>query len=311
MQTKKLILVTGATGAQGGSVAKTLLSQGKFAVRVLTRNPQSPKALALQLAGAQVYKGDMDDADSLRRALNGVDAVFGVTSYWEHHDKEYRHGKNLVNAVRDSAVEHFVFSTLDNYLEASNGTISVPHYDLKAGLKAYTKELGLPASFVQLSFYYENFFTWFLPRHSGNGKFRFGFPQGDTRLAAVSVTDLGPLVATIFDHPDVYLGRTVNVVGSDMTGKEYAAVLNRILGKDITYDHVARDEYAKLDFADAVELGNMFEVQRLYYPDHQLDLIESYGLNPSMQPFEKWVMNNKEKLNALLDDQLGSHGKAA
>ena len=87
MQTKKIILVTGATGAQGGSVAKALLKENKFAVRVLTRNPDSTNAKFLQASGVELVQGDMQDIDSLHKALKGVYAVFGVTSFWEHFEK--------------------------------------------------------------------------------------------------------------------------------------------------------------------------------------------------------------------------------
>src|ERR1700760_2410655 len=91
-----LILVTGATGAQGGSVAYALLQTGRFAVRCLTRNIASGKALALQQAGAQLVQGDLDDKQSLLRAMQGCYGVFGVTNFWEHYEKEFRLGENLV-----------------------------------------------------------------------------------------------------------------------------------------------------------------------------------------------------------------------
>ena len=300
MQTKKIILVTGATGAQGGSVVKALLNENKFAVRVLTRNPQSSNAKSLQASGAELVQGDMQDLDSLHKALKGVYGVFGVTSFWEHFEKEYQHGRNLIDAVYKAGIGHFVFSSLENYFKASKGQLRVPHYDLKASLKEYTKQLGIRASFVQLGYYYENFFAWFTPRKAGDGIYYFGYPQGETKLAAVSVTDLGPVVTKIFDHPNEYIGRTVDIVGADLTGHQYAEILSNVLDVDIRYKYIPRDEYAKAGFDGAEELANMFEVQRLYYQDHQLGLIESYGLNPGMQSFESWARANKQKFREVL-----------
>src|SRR6478735_7343876 len=97
---KKLILVTGATGAQGGSVARALLADEHFSVRILTRNGSSPKALELKAAGAEVAQGDLDDTASLIRAMRGCYGVFGVTNFWEHFDREYQQGKNLIDAVK-------------------------------------------------------------------------------------------------------------------------------------------------------------------------------------------------------------------
>src|ERR1041385_1879498 len=104
----KTVLVIGATGAQGGSVASHLLDRRTFAVRALTRNPDSPAAQTLRARGAEVVRGELDDRGSLRAALKGVDAVFGVTNYWEHFEKEAEHGRNLINAVAGAEVEHFV-----------------------------------------------------------------------------------------------------------------------------------------------------------------------------------------------------------
>lgn len=304
MQTKPIILVTGATGGQGGSTVNALLSQNKFAVRALTRDPDSPKAKALREAGVEVVRGDMEDIESLKIAMKGVYGVFGVTSFWEHWDKEFRQGKNLVEAVSQSGIGHFVFSALDNYSQLSQGRIAVPHYDMKAALKAYSKKLGLKASFIHLSFYYENFLTWFLPQRREDGNFYFGFPQGEVKLASVSVEDTGPVVAKIFDHPAEYIGRSVYLVGADSNGEEYAATLSSVLGMNIYYNHVPREEFAKYGFDGADELAAMFEVQRLFVPERQLGLIESYGLNPAMQSFEQWVGKNKEKFLDALAKQL-------
>ncbi len=98
MSSKKIILVTGATGGQGGSVARHLLEEGRFAVRAFTRNVGSPQALALEAAGAEIVQGDLADKESLVAAMQGCYGVFGVTNFWEHYDKELDHGKNLVMA---------------------------------------------------------------------------------------------------------------------------------------------------------------------------------------------------------------------
>ncbi|MDN3656901.1 NmrA/HSCARG family protein [Ferruginibacter paludis] len=300
MNQKKTILVTGATGAQGGSVAKALLAENNFAVRILTRNGQSEKALALQQAGAEVVTGDLDDRESIRNAMKGCYGVFGVTNFWEHFEKEYEQGKNLIDAVKEMNIEHFVLHTLPDYNKLSNGTYPTPHCDIKAALQAYTVSQNIPATFMQVAFYYENFFTFFPLQKSADGGYSFGFPQGETKLAMVSIDDLGPVVAAVFNHPAEYIGRTVGVVGADDTCYEYAAAMSRVLDKKVSYQYIPRDEYAALGFDGAEELANMFEVQRLYIPQRQIDLIESYGLNPAMQPFERWLIKNKNRFTAMM-----------
>jgi uncharacterized protein YbjT (DUF2867 family) len=209
MNNKPTILVTGATGAQGGSVAKALLAGKKFKVRILTRNAASDKAIALKKAGAEITEGNLDDKNSLLKAMKDCYGVFGVTNFWEHYEAEFEQGKNLLEAVQESNINHLVFHSLPDYRKLSGGKLPVPHCDMKAALQQYAKDLKLPATFVQLAFYYENFFNFFPLQKQESGSFSFGFPQGDTKLAMVSVHDLGPVVATIFNHPKEYTGRTV------------------------------------------------------------------------------------------------------
>lgn len=304
MNQKKIILVTGATGAQGGSVAKALLHEKKFNVRILTRNAHSPKAQALLQAGAEIAEGDMDDLQSLKKAMEGVYGVFGVTSFWEHYEKEFHHGKNLVTAVHQSGIKHFVFSTLANYHQLSGEKYFVAHFDLKAELEEYARSLKIPATFMRIAFYYENFLNFFPLQKDENGDFFFGFPQGDTKLSIVSAEDMGGVVAPVFDHPREYIGRVVGVVGEDLPCDEYAAIFSQVLQRKVYYKHIPRDVYAGFGFPGAEELANMFEVQRLYIKERQLDLIESYGLNPSMQRFKTWLEKNKEKFESHIAAQM-------
>jgi len=301
MNQKKIILVIGATGAQGGSVAKALLAENNFAVRILTRNKQSQKAIALQQAGAELMIGDLDNVESIMQAMKGCYGVFGVTNFWEHFDDEYQLGKNLIHAEKQMKIQHFVFHTLPAYNKLSNGKYTVPHCDIKAALQEYTTSLNIPATFMHVAFYFENFFTFFPLQRTGDDSYSFGFPQGDTKLAMVSVEDLGGVVAPVFNHPAEYIGRTVGVVGADDTCNDYAATMGKVMHKNIQYGYIPRDVYARFGFAGAEELANMFEVQRLYIPNRQIDLIESYGLNPNMQTFESWLRKNKKRFKAMME----------
>ena len=296
------ILVTGATGAQGGSVACALLNTNRYTVRCLTRNVHSHKALALQLAGAELVAGDLDDKDSLLAAMKGCYGVFGVTNFWEHFEKEFSQGRNLVDAIAASGIRHFVFSGLKGCLELTGGQFPVPHCDIKAALENYTRQLEIPASFVHISFYYENFFSFFPPQKKDDGCFYFGFPQGDTRLAMASVEDIGPIVAQLFACPEIYLHRTVGVVGEDRPCREYAAIMSRVLGVTVRYRHIQRDIFSGLGFPGAEELANMFETQRLFIPQRSADLMESYCINPGMQSLESWLVRHKQQFLQLLNE---------
>jgi len=298
---KKLILVTGGTGAQGGSVARALMKQNNYRVRILTRDPNSRKAQILQRAGAEVIKGDLADKQSLINAVKGVYGVFGITNYFEHYEKEVDLGINLIDAVRNSGTEHFVLQTLESYYHLSHGRYAVQHYDGKAKLEQYARNLAIPSTFIQPAFFYENFLRFFPLQRDNKGAYYFGFPQGDTKLAMTSVEDVGKIVSAVFEDPAEYIGRTVGIVGSDDSPHQYASTLTRVLGKNVYYNYIPRNIYAAYDFRGAEELANMFEVQRLYIPSRSEEMKESYAINPSMISFENWVAKNKDKFIAYFN----------
>lgn len=299
MQKKNIILVTGATGAQGGSVAKKLLADGKFNVRILTRDDSSLNAIALQKAGAEIAKGDFNDIKSLRNAMEGVYGVFGVTDFEEHSEREIFLGKNLIDAVKQSGVEHFVYSSSPNYHKLSNGERAVPQCDIKARLQEYAKSLKVPASFVHVAYYYENFINLFPLQRDRHGNLHFGFPQGHTKLAMTGVRSVGGVVAKIFEYPKQYIGRTVGIVGEDRPCEEYALIMSKVLKQNVYYHHIPRDIFIGFD-SETEKWADVFEVQRLYISNRHIDLIESYGLNPEMQSFESWLKINRTKILSLI-----------
>jgi uncharacterized protein YbjT (DUF2867 family) len=305
---RRTILVSGATGAQGGSVACHLLKSGRYAVRCLTRNPESEKAKALASAGAEVFRGDFDDVSSLEPAVSGCDAVFGLTSYWEHFEKGYQQGKNLIDVVVAANVEHFVLSSLPHAEKISRGELAVPHFDTEARLEDYARKLQPDATFVHVAFYFENFLTCFAPRRDPEGGFSFGFPQGDVPLAGVAVGDIGGVVMALFDGADGYRRRTVGVVGDDLTPREYGRIMTRVLGRTILYKYVPRGVFAALDFPGAEDLANMFEFNRLYVPHRKADLALSRELYPPMRSFEAWLEANRQAFDRrwMTDEAEGS-----
>ncbi len=303
MEAKKTILVTGATGAQGGGVARHLLARGRFNVRALTRRPDCEEARALRQAGAQIVQGDLEDLDSIRAALTGCYGCFGVTNFWEHFEKEYGLGKNLADAVKRSDVEHFVFSTLPNCKQISDGKLEVPHFDIKAQLEAYARGLAVKATFVHVAFYFENFLTFFPPQKQADGSFAFGFPQGEIPLAAVAVEDVGGVVSVLFENPQESLGKVVGIAGDERTGDQYAETMTRILGAKVIYRHVPREEFAALGFPGAEDLANMFEFNRLYIPTRKADIEACRALYPEMQTFEGWLQSNKGTFVKLLESE--------
>jgi uncharacterized protein YbjT (DUF2867 family) len=301
----KTILVTGATGGQGGGVARHLLATGRYKVRCLTRKPDSERATALQQAGAEIVRGDLENVEGLKAAMRGCYGVFGVTNYWEHFNRELTHGKNLVDAVAASSIEHFVLSTLPNVKRMTGGELDVPHFDIKAQFEEYSRSLSLPATYVHVAFYYENFLGFFPPKRQEDGSFVFAFPQGDTPLAAVSVEDAGGVIAAIFDRGAKYRSQTVGVVGDDKPAKAYAEAMSRLTHQRIVYQHVPREAFAALGFPGADDLANMFDYNRRFIPNRQADLKESRALYPGLRNFASWLEANLEPFRRALGISTG------
>jgi uncharacterized protein YbjT (DUF2867 family) len=283
------ILVIGATGAQGGSVARHLLRAGSSRVRCLTRRPHSTAAREIADLGGELVEGDLSDPASLRAALRGCDGAFGVTNYWEHFEREFEHGRNFIDSLAASDIQHAVISTLPHAKHLSGGRLAVPHLDSKGRIEEYGRGAALPATYIHVAFYYENFLSYFPPRRQSDGTYVFGFPQGNTPLAAVAVEDVGGVVAAIFAESFWYRDKVIGVVGDDLRCDDYAEVMQRVLHRPFAYRHVAHDTFAALGFPGARDLADMFEFNRQYVPNRRVDLAKSRELYPEIRPFERWL----------------------
>nr|XP_025714884.1 nmrA-like family domain-containing protein 1 isoform X2 [Callorhinus ursinus] len=172
MADKKLVVVFGATGAQGGSVARTLLEDGTFRVRVVTRDPGQKAAKELRLQGAEVVRGDQDDKASMELALSGAHAAFIVTNYWENcsQEQEVKQGKLLADLAKRLGLHYVVYSGLENIKRLTAGKLAAGHFDGKGEVEEYFRDIGVPMTSVRLSCYFENLLSYFLPQKAPDGK---------------------------------------------------------------------------------------------------------------------------------------------
>src|SRR4029078_101331 len=148
MSTFLRILVVGATGAQGGSVARHLLRTNSYKVRCLTRRPDSPAAKAIAELGGEIVAGELNNPAALRAALRGCDGAFGVTNYWEHFEREFEHGRNFIDALTASGIQHAVISTLPHTKLLSGGRLAVTHFDTKGRIEEYARSEQLQPAYV-------------------------------------------------------------------------------------------------------------------------------------------------------------------
>ena len=291
----EITLCVGATGLQGGSVARALLRAGET-VHALTRSPRGDAARALRGLGAVVVEGDLSDLASLTSAMRGCTRVFGVTNYWEHFGTEVAHGKNLVDAAGQAGIQHLVLSTLPSPETLSRGAIAVPHMESKAAIEAYARGSKLRVTFVHVAFYYENFLSWFVPRPMPDAALGFGFPQGETPLAGVAIDDVGPVVARIFADPSTFAGDTVGIVGDELTGAGYASALSAALGREVRYAHIACADYAGMPFPGAHDLAAMFDLNRRFITSRANEAARTRALHPRALSFAAWAGQHREQL---------------
>src|SRR5689334_15365861 len=270
MTEKKIVAVVGATGVQGGAVARALLADGEFAVRALTRSADSAGARELAELGAEVVAADLYDVDSLRRAFDGAHGAYLVTPFFTHLSaaKEMEEVGNLVEAAK--GLRHVVWSTLedtrevisldDDRMPTLDEKYKVPHFDVKGGeADALFEQAGLPTTYVRMSFYWNNLLRDLAPRRGEDGVLRLTLPMGDSKISGIAGEDIGKAVTSVFKRPAETIGQTIGLGTEHLTGGEVARAFSEVLGETVKYEPLSHNEFRALGFPSAVELGNMFQ----------------------------------------------------
>jgi uncharacterized protein YbjT (DUF2867 family) len=248
---KDVILVTGATGQQGGAVARELLANG-HKVRAMTRRPESDEAKALAALGAEIVQGDLNDAGSLKAALKGVWGVFAMQNTWEAGvEGEEEQGKRIAKLAKEAGVQHFVYSSVGS----ADRKTGIPHFDNKWRVEERVRELGFP-SYVILRpvFFMENWISpWFKPAID-DGKLAVGV-QPDTSLQMIAVEDIGKYGRLAFEKHAELNGHALDIAGDDLTMPEVAEVISKAAGKTVSFEQVPIEEVRKFsdDFAAMLE----------------------------------------------------------
>lgn len=303
---RKIIAVVGATGSQGGGLVRSILDErdGEFAVRAITRNPQSDKARALAAAGAEVVQADVDDPAALRRAFQGAYGAYCVTSFWDHlsADRELEQARTLAQAVRDAQVQHVVWSTLEDTrrwvplsesrIPTLQGRYKVPHFDAKGEADEFFRATGVPTTYLLTSFYWDNYVKFGLgPKPGPDGKLVLSMPLGERRFPSIAAEDIGRCAHGVFRRAAEFANRRVGIAGAHMTGAQMAAGLARALGREVAYQAVPFDVFRGLGFPGADDLGNMFEVNHDFADEfcaaRSPELARS--LNPRLQSYDEWL----------------------
>jgi len=313
MTGKKIIAVVGATGAQGGGLARAILEDagGEFAVRAITRHVQSDRARALAALGAEVVEADADNLKTLAKAFRGAYGAYCVTNFWEHFspEREVAQARNMAEAARAMGTEHLIWSTLedtrrwvplaDDHMPTLMDKYKVPHFDGKGEADQVFLDAEVPVTFLLTSFYWDNLIHFGMgPRPGPDGELAITFPMGDKRLPGIAVADIGRCALGIFKRGETYVGRRVGIAGGHLTGAQMAESLSRALGHPVRYHDIAPEDYRNLGFPGAADLGNMFQFKRDFEAEFcaARNLDEARALNPKLQTFDQWLADNKSRI---------------
>src|SRR5207244_13620694 len=226
---KDVILVTGASGHQGGAVARELLGRG-HRVRAMTRKPDSDAAQVLAGLGAEIVKGDLDDAESLKRAIQGAWGVFAVQNTWEAGvEGEEAQGKRIAELARRAGVQHYVYTSVGS----AHRRTGIPHFENKWRIEETVRRLAFPSyAILRPVFFMENFLSpWFKPGLD-EGKLMIAV-RPDTPLQMIAVDDIGAYGRLVFEQAEQFNGRELDIAGDELTMPAAARVLGGAMRKKV------------------------------------------------------------------------------
>ncbi|HEX5229658.1 MAG TPA: NmrA/HSCARG family protein [Bryobacteraceae bacterium] len=272
----KTILVTGATGHQGGAAFQHL--RRKFALRVLVQDTGKPEVRSLTGPGVELVRGNMDDLGSLKRAMDGAHGVYSVQTS-NDTEAEVRQGTHMVDAAVAQSIRHFVYSSV---VGADQNT-GVPHFESKLKIEEHLRAFGLPHTILRPLFFMDNWFNWKDQLLSG----RLEWPlRPETRLQMLAVDDIGAFVALAFEHPGKWIGRTFEMAGDELSMTQIAQAFSRMLGHEVKYVQLPWDEFAKRIDPAHFKMFQWFDREA-----YHVDIPAVRQELPGLHSFERWLQS--------------------
>jgi uncharacterized protein YbjT (DUF2867 family) len=279
----KTILVTGATGRQGGSALRHLREKG-FSVRALTRDPDKPEARALVGRGIEVVRGDLNDSDSITRALEGVEGVYSVQGHAEGGvEAEIRQGMHVADAAKRARISHFVYSSV----AAADRHTGIPHFESKYRIEQHLRTTGLHYTIFRPVFFMEN---WLGMRDQVRQGVLWLPLAPDKKLQMIAVDDIGAFVALAFSHPGHWDGRAVELAGDELSMGDLAAAFGRMTGREVRYEQAGWEEFEERLGHDMAAMWRFFDAGGF-----TVDIPSLRQELPNMMTFERWLQSNWAK----------------
>jgi uncharacterized protein YbjT (DUF2867 family) len=294
----RTVLVTGATGRQGGAVVRHLLAKG-WRLRALTRDPSSPPAQSLSSRGVELAHGDLEDPASLEKAARGVYGVYSVQDFWSvGARREINQGKNLANAAKRAGVHHFVYSSVGGVERQSR----VGHWETKWEIEKHIRRLGLPATMLRPAAFMDNYYIDKVEIALLKGKLIDPI-RPDKPYQTIASDDIGAFAALAFERPKEFIGMELEIAGSELTNVEAAQVFSRVLGKPVRFQRLPMplvrlflgNEFYQM-FRWFNESGFKADIERLRrtYPEIGLQTLEEWLRNEGWHRRARHVVPPRE-----------------
>ncbi len=312
----KTIALIGGTGAMGRAVVNALLEDESetWAVRIMTRNPESDRAQAMKAAGGDRVRfviGDLEDGTGLDAVMQGAYGAFSNTNFWSVGEKsvarERTHGLRVVEAARRAGVQLFVHSSLDAATTLSDGAVPVPHYDAKASVEHeidwrrsdeffrqdhdgwYSKHTAV----LVTEPYFENFQSIFLPERGaledGHEGLIFRGPlAGDAPWPMVALDDIGAFARIMLAEPETWAGRTLRIGSDAPTMAEAVATFEKVTGLPAAFLPPSDEAFLASGLPNAHDVLNNFLFYRHGHAARR-DYATLRKIHPGLRSFEAWL----------------------
>jgi uncharacterized protein YbjT (DUF2867 family) len=277
LQNKLTVVVTGATGKQGGAVARGLLARG-HKVSALTRDPNSKQAKLLADAGASLVAASLEDTASITRALEGATSFFAMTTPFAGTDAEIRQGVAAVDAAKAAGV-HLVFTSVGS----ANKQTGVPHFDSKYEVEKYIAKIGVRATILAPVAFMEN--IYFVKEQLAKGTYASALSPGRAH-AQIAVADIGAVAVRVLEEPARFTGKRFDLAGDELSGSEAMSILSRVIGHPLSYFEVPLDVVRQRMGEDAVRMYEWFE--RVGFAVDRPALRREFP-EVAFQDFESWA----------------------
>jgi uncharacterized protein YbjT (DUF2867 family) len=286
MAQKLTVVVTGATGKQGGAVARGLLERG-HQVRAVTRDPNSSLAKSLGNAGATLVASSLEDTAAITKALEGATSLFAMTTPFGGTDAETRQGVAAADAANAAGV-HLVFTSVGS----ANRKTGVPHFESKYEVEKHIAKVGVRATILAPVSFMEN--LYFAKEQLAKGIYAAPLPPA-RRLAQVAVADIGAVAVRLLEDPGRFAGKRFDLAGDDLAGNDVVAILSRVTGRPFTYFQVSLDVIRQRIGEDGAKMYEWFD--RVGYSVDRAALRREFP-DVAFHDFESWA--KAQDWNALL-----------